>query len=692
MRESMSSHHRWIPLAALAALVLVIHANSLGAGFALDGKGLVLQDPRIRAATAANVALVLDHTYWWPYGESGLYRPVTTLSYLVDFAVLGHGENARGYHATNLLLHVFNALLLYTLARRLSEDGRIAWFTAAVWAVHPVLTESVANVAGRADLLAAGAVLTGVLCYDNGRLAVGGRRRAWLIGLAISALVGLLSKENAIVIVGAIGLLELARWQGARSRRHLARGAGALAVPLLIVFVQRWAVLSAAGPAPIPFTDNPIASSTFLTGRLTALAAMGRYLWLLAWPSSLSADYSYAAVPLASGSRADWLAWFTLAVAVTLAVVASLRSRTVFFWSLLALGAFLPTSNLVITIGSIMAERFLYLPSAGIVACVVLGVFAAVRRVGFGARTPIVLGLIMALLSLRSVARNADWRDDVRLATATVRAVPNSAKAHRMLAGALFDARQGRGEIDDVIAEAGRAIAIVDSLPDAINDGELYLQAGGYLVEKGERLRREGTADPGPTAGPSDRDSYQQAIPLLQRAVAIGEAQKAALSAERFAPHFARVYSFMSTAYLRLGDSTAARDAAGRARMIAPLDVEPHERLTAVLLAAGRFEEAAVALTTGLMLTSSDRVGRLLVDLYRTGLDTEGCAILGTGPRATINPQCALVRRHVCAATDEALALLEGTASPADLGERLRATAVGRFGCRPGNVDGAARH
>jgi hypothetical protein len=82
--------------ASLCVLTLAAYSNSFSAGFVFDNKGLLLQDPRIREASAENLALILQHTYWWPYGESGLYRPFGTLSYLFNYAVLGNGDRPEG--------------------------------------------------------------------------------------------------------------------------------------------------------------------------------------------------------------------------------------------------------------------------------------------------------------------------------------------------------------------------------------------------------------------------------------------------------------------------------------------------------------------------------------------------------------------------------------------------------------------
>jgi hypothetical protein len=107
---------------ALCVLTLLAYSNSFEGGLVLDNKVLLL-DPRIREGTPQNIALIFQHTYWWPTGEAGLYRPFTTLSYLFNYAVLGEGEQLFGYHAINLLLHLGNVLLAYALALLDREPG-----------------------------------------------------------------------------------------------------------------------------------------------------------------------------------------------------------------------------------------------------------------------------------------------------------------------------------------------------------------------------------------------------------------------------------------------------------------------------------------------------------------------------------------------------------------------------------------
>src|SRR6185369_3082560 len=207
---AVPADRRYLPAAvALAVLTLLAFSNSFSAGFPLDNKGLILQDPRVHEATSQNVDLILQHSYWWPRGNSGLYRPVTTFSYLWNYAILGDARQPAGYHWVNFLLHLINVLLVYFLARKLIGDFWPATFLAALWAVHPVLTESVTNIVGRPDLLAGMSLLAGLLLYLKSADSRGAVQIVWLVALLAVTAAGVFSKESAVMIVGVIVLYEL---------------------------------------------------------------------------------------------------------------------------------------------------------------------------------------------------------------------------------------------------------------------------------------------------------------------------------------------------------------------------------------------------------------------------------------------------------------------------------------------------
>jgi hypothetical protein len=169
---------------------------------------------------------------------------------------------------------------------------------AALWGVHPLLTESVTNIVGRADLLAAFGVLAGLLCYVKSASATGRRKLFWVAAMVAAQMVGIFSKENAAVLPGIMLLYDLT-WRRRAAWRGRALTYAALAPPLAAFFCLRVTM-----PMHIlaRFGDNPLMSAGFWTARLTAIKVIGKYLWLFVWPARLSADYSYNAVPRSAGT------------------------------------------------------------------------------------------------------------------------------------------------------------------------------------------------------------------------------------------------------------------------------------------------------------------------------------------------------------------------------------------------------
>jgi tetratricopeptide (TPR) repeat protein len=677
-----------IAVLALCAITLLAFSNSFQAGFTLDSKGILLDDPRVREATPQNIDLIFQHTYWWPTGESGLYRPLTTLTYLFNYAVLGNANHSAVYHWINLILHICNVLLVFALALRLVRGFWPSVFIAALWAVHPVLTESVTNIVGRADLLAGFALLSGFMLYLKSTEATGSVRLICLAGLAAVTAVGIFSKESAVAIVGVVACYELIWWRERKHDRGLLFGWIAILVPIVAMLYQRSVVLAASPPAEFPFTDNPLVGADFWTARLTALATIPRYLWLTLWPAKLSSDYSYAAIPLAHGSVQDGIAWAIVAVVIAVVVALYRWNRVAFFMACFAAVTFAPTSNLLFPIGATMAERFLYLPSIGVLACLVMLLYASTERLtitsAMPALVPVALCVIVCGFAVRTWVRNQDWRDDLAMATATIRSTPNSAKAHKLMAHSLFDSDASHSNIDQVIAEAEKALAILDPLPDSRNTPDAYLWAGFYYVTKNELQAQN-----------HDKEGYQRARQILERCLAIGQAGQTAYNRRLEAqgagipsasPILAEAHRLLSATYLRLGDTDKASQAAGNALSGDVLNPEGYRRMADVLLANHRAEEAAVVLMRGMFITSDLGLRQDLMNVYRSGIDSQKCAIVAGPNGPAINPACELVHEHICAAAADTIRARLAV-GPRDVARTQKKTFLRDYGCPAGPLD-----
>jgi tetratricopeptide (TPR) repeat protein len=473
--------HGW-RLLALGGLILAAYSNSFQAGLVFDNGSIIGEDPRIRAATPANFESILHGRYWYGEGQrpatSPWYRPFTTVTYLVNYAILGNGPRPAGYHWVNLALHEFDMALVYALGVLIFGEIAPAWALAAIWALHPLLTEAVTNIVGRAELLAALGVLAGLLCHVKGASAAGWRRAAWLAGLAAAQAVGIFSKENGAVLPGIMLLYDLTWPERATWRRRAAAYAVA-ALPIALYLYLRSGVHI---HMVVEFTENPLVSAGFWTTRLTAVKVIGKYLWLFVWPVRLSADYTYNTVELFGWRLWNWedaQALIALAIclaAVVLGVLLAVRwrrtGRPALFFLTFFFVALAPASNFFILGGSTMAERFLYLPSVGLAGCVVAGVCAlgrrnwlkppAARRVAWAA-----LGVGCLALGARTYARNFDWQDERSIWASTVAACPGSVRAHYSLGLAL---ERDPDRLTDAIAEYETAVQIEPDFAEAHNN------------------------------------------------------------------------------------------------------------------------------------------------------------------------------------------------------------------------------
>jgi tetratricopeptide (TPR) repeat protein len=671
-------------------LTFLAFSNSFSAGFVLDNKIHLLQDPRIRELTGQNIRLILQHTYWWPTGETGLYRPFTTLSYLFNYAVLGNANVPAGYHCINFLLHVSNVFLVYALARRLLREFWPAFFAAAIWAVHPVLTESVTNMIGRSDLLSAMAVLSGFLMYLKATESAGLRRLAWFGGLMAVTAVGVSSKESSVVIVGVIALYELTWWKERKPGRTLLLGCIATLLPIAAMLYQRSKVLAASQPADFPFTDNPIVGADFWIGRLTAIKVIARYLGLILWPANLSSDYSYAQIPLAHSALADWLVCIAVLAAALLAVALYGWNRTAFFLTSFAAMTFVPVSNLLFPIGTIMAERFLYLPAIGLLAYLVMAIYAVGNRVRSKRFAPAVLCVFITAFALRTWVRNGDWQDELAMAEASVRTSPNSYKVHGQLASVLYLNGATGSDLDRAIEEAGRAMAILDSLPDSRNTPGVYRLAGGLYIAKGDSLHEHDSSE--------GVHEYQRALQLLERSVALDEIARAEYDRTGGA-EWARRHPgvagagkadpearwLLAAAYWRLGKMEEAVAAASEALALHPASPEGYQQISYVFAAQDRMNDAAVALIEGGLITSDANLRSDLLDLYRSAYPNS-CAIT-TGPNGpALNPACDLVHKQFCAASVEVVkAAIEDERW--DVARQRKQDLLHQYGCPAGPLE-----
>jgi protein O-mannosyl-transferase len=652
----------------LVAIALAAYLASFGLGVAFDAANL-LDDPRLQSFTSENLSRILTGPYWYGNFQAGLYRPLTTLSLLVNYSILGNGVNPAGYHVVNFLLHTTNVCLVFWLLRRLFDSQWPAFFAAALWAVHPVGVETVANVAGRADLLSTLAVLGALLCYAR-RV-----HPAWVLAIALP---GMFAKESTAALLGLMLLWDCTRGLEEFRADWPRRAATYAAVAAAVVFL--FAVRAHQPPMLVPLVDNPMAGVDFVTARLTAIAVIGRYLALLIFPLTLSADYSYNAVPVAQlGSPAT-----LLSLAVVVAILATVlmryrRDRVLFFAAGFFAIALLPASNLLAIIGSIMAERFLYMPSIGFAVAVVALLYRLETRFGRPHLARAIVLVLLAAFGLRSFARTLDWKDDLTLWTADIASTPNSCKVQKGYATALFD-RDARRNLDVATAHLERAWSIVGRLPAADLPVNVMGDLGTCYRMKGDRAGGQNT--------PQGRAWYNRAVATLLRAresdraaslLRRQEAQRKGFTLEGI-PGDPTLYHNLANTLLNLKRFPEALDACRYWRILQPRNPDAFLSAAAVHMAAGNQEGAARVLLQEMLLGVPDPdVEAKLENVYRQ-LPGGDCMFVKSGSGLALNPSCPRLQGELCAAEAELVPVLT-EAGKIQEAEAQRNTALTRYGC-----------
>jgi len=474
--------HRLRLALGIAALSIVPYLNGLRNGFTFDDVPIVAENVRLRSAAGVGSLATTD---WWN-GErpmSRLYRPLTLATFAVDYTVIHAAGRVSGpsriqdsdalvFHAQNILWHAAASVALLLLVLETFGIPALAAIAAALFAVHPVHTEAVNGIVGRAELISAClAFLSLLVAVRVLRDDSEGMRRPLVAGLLL--LGALLAKEQAIAVpvvliaglwLRAPGERHAPAFGGSARRILLAMGgavAGYLALRAAVLGSVTGVGATAAGAINV---DNPIAGAGGLARLLTPVRVFGEVLRLILFPRTLSADYSFDQLPIVTSPDPATIACGAVLCGLAVGAIALRRRQPAVALGLLFfLATWALTSNLFVRIGTILGERLLYLPSAG--ACVVIaaGLLAAGRRLR-APGLPLATAAVLVLAGAgRSWARNPEWKSNLTLFESAVSASPRSCKAWNGYASELL----ARGRSTEAAVAAERSLAIYPRYPDA---------------------------------------------------------------------------------------------------------------------------------------------------------------------------------------------------------------------------------
>lgn len=438
----------WMILLIVVA-ALGVFANSLPNAFALDDVGIIENHPSVQDLEWGRIWA----ENYWPSPEGPpdvLYRPLTILTYLVNHALAPAAKWA--YHAVNIVLHALVCVLLAMLAARLTGNRWVAFLTGLLFAMHPLHTEVVANVVGRAELLAAmwSCLLLLIYLPAGDVLSGPGPRRNPLHGLLVGAcfLLALLCKETPAALLLGVVALDVWRWShwDRNGRPTLWRWLFAQGiryyVPLLLALgiylaMRMHAVGLMANTRACHPIVNPLVEATIPQRLVTPFMLLAKYFSLTFWPARLVSDYSAPSLMPTANLAHPQVLMGLMITAVGGLIVAG-RWRT---WPRAALLVLLFVASYALVanflrIGTIFGERLFYWPSAFVLMLVSLALVRGWDAVGalptcriLRTAGAVALTVACVAMSVRTIVRNPDWKDNIHLALATAADNPGSAKA-----------------------------------------------------------------------------------------------------------------------------------------------------------------------------------------------------------------------------------------------------------------------
>ncbi len=641
MNNTLKKHTLNVVL--LLMLTTALFINTLQNSFVWDDQDLIVKDTSVHSLKY--VPRIFSVSYWLnpPSGASGEYRPVSTFTFAVDHALWG--LSPAGYHATNLLLHALNVLLVYLLVLMLggalsgkdplSEEKQsplilLAFLSAVLFAAHPVHVESIAWIKNRTDLLASFFFLSSLFMFAS---CLRGKNALVNIGFYLGALtcfaLSLASKETAITLP----LILLLYVFSFRPREDLIKNV-ARTVPFWMVTMLFLSFKIFILGMLVPNGDvgtGLLAYSHFLL----VLKTMGYYLYLLVFPFALTSEHLIS-IPLSFSETAVLLSSGT-AILLLFAFWSFRRYRLAFFslfWVLLTL---LPFSNIIFLAGRPIAEQRLYIPSVGycmLLGLVILKLSAAgssevFRKIFKSASIVITLGIFLSF-SLTTISRNRDWKDPLTLWSETVKASPASARANYNLANTY---RQS-GDTEGAILFYKKAISLhekpsdlysrpVKGYPAYDNLGNTYYDMGSFQKAI-SAFRRALERHP---------DSPRTMVNLGVVLAATGEAKNAIFQYEKaiaLDPDNASAYNNMGNAYRSLGDYPAAINAYRRSLKIAPSAPDVYFNLGNAYFESDSFSAAAEAYEKAIELDPKDTAayGNLSIAYKRLGMPDKRIQLL----------------------------------------------------------------
>lgn len=463
----------------------------------------------------------------------GRYRPLSMATFAIEVSVFGKNKPAIS-HAINALLFACTVWIIFSLLTELfsayKQDAvwyvSIPFLTALLYASHPIHTEAVANIKGRDEIM--GMLFSMWAVYYAVRYVKQNDIRTLLI-FSVLLFLALLSKENAVTMIGVIFITYYVFTQAQKSDYF--RIGIAYTIPTAIFLLLR-SSFTASGFSKFTkeLMNDPFVTSTTIQKMGTLFYSYATYLKLHVVPYPLTHDYYPFQIPKVSFDNPIVL--ISLAIHILLAVYALYsvykNKSTIGYGILFYFITFSVVSQVFFTVGTTMNERFVFMPSLGIILALVI----AITHLANSISKPIQYSVfvVVAIFSLLTVKRNPVWKSDTSLFLHDIAVSKNSAKLNMAVGGLLIDSAivktdtvERKKMLKQAIEHLKRAIEIygdttllVDGNEVHIGDANAYnLLGNAYYFYNSDLVSAEKAYKMADYYSPGHFDSYQNLVTIF---------------------------------------------------------------------------------------------------------------------------------------------------------------------------------
>lgn len=569
-------HKIILAISLLVVVTSVVYMPSLKNGFVWDDEDYIVTNKMVQELSLPNMKKIFTTFFF------GNYHPFTLLSYALEYRFFGPDPPA--YHATNLIIHLMNCVLVFLLIYMLSDSIIVSCFVGLLFAIHPLHVESVTWISGRKDVLYALFFLASMISYVS--FLKEQKRLYYCLSLLLFVL-SLLSKSMAVTLPLVLILLDYF------SGRKISLGLLKNKIPFLSLSLLFgiFALLSQQGAIRVDYTgDSPFRNI------LIAFHGLVFYLEKMVFPVKLSCLYMYSTKHFEIMMSRFLLSPFIVAALATLIIYSTRYTKKVTFGSMFYFLTLLPVLQLLPVGNAFAADRYTYIPLIGIFYVLGEGFFYLYNKQWPYARPLRILLtaiIVIALCTLGTLTWNLThiWKNGGTLWGNVIKNYPLSSIAYNNRAAAYF--------VDKQYDEATKDIT------SALTINPNYDQANANLCRIYATTGHKDKALPfclkAIQINPRMDDIYNLlgilylekdknvAIMLYKQSIEVK-------------PKNERAYYNLCTTYLSMQDYRNAENACLKAVEINPGYAEAYNNLGNIYLATGRQNEAVAAYKKALEL------------------------------------------------------------------------------------------